>query len=115
MITTPNFVEVRLPWRVIVGMDRQVIERIASTWKLRHPDLTSRLVRATGLVDKVKPIGDLTWEVIGVTATYYVYANPEDHTSTCTCRDSRSGHRCKHRLAVALVWMSGRVSDPVKT
>ena len=90
-------------------MSSQNIERIAATWKLRHPGLASRIDRAKGLVGKVKPIGDLTWEVIGDTSVYYVYANPEDHSSTCTCPDSKSGHRCKHRIAVALVWRAGRV------
>lgn len=91
-------------------MDRQVIERLAATWKLLHPDLASRIDRATGLTEKVKPIGDLTWEVVGVSSIYYVYADPDTHASTCTCPDSQSGHRCKHRIAVALVWKSGQMS-----
>lgn len=90
-------------------MDSRTIERLAATWKLRYPGLASRIDRAKVLVEKVKPIGDLTWEVVGVSSIYYVYANPGTHTSTCTCPDSKSGHRCKHRLAVALVWKAGRV------
>ena len=71
--------------------------------------MIARIDRAMGLVDRVKPIGDLTWEVLGETATYYVYANPATRTSNCTCPDSQSGHKCKHRIAVALVWMVDRV------
>jgi hypothetical protein len=94
----------------MMSMDRKrALDKLAVTWSLTHPCLASRISRAKGLVDQVKPIGDLTWEVPGETDTYYVYANPATKTSTCTCPDSRSGHKCKHRLAVALAWVLGRM------
>ena len=87
-------------------MDRKrALEHLVGVWSLTHPCLASRIARAKGLVDRVKPIGDLTWEVTGESDTYYVYADPATRTSTCTCPDSKSGHKCKHRLAVGLVWV----------
>lgn len=71
-----------------------------------------RGVELASLKDGVLYIGEDTWQVRGSSGTtYYVGVDLRRRTSTCTCPDSRQGNKCKHRLAVALVWTLGRQSE----
>ena len=61
-------------------------------------------MKALALVGGCHSQGEGTWVVEGGGGEYVVYVDPQRRRSTCTCEDSRRGHHCKHRLAVALVY-----------
>ncbi len=86
-------------------MDRSIHD-LARTWTLKHPELKSRIERAVQLVlgGKVRHIEGSIYAVHGTGDEYTVSIDPDHGSSICMCEDSRRGHKCKHRLAVALVW-----------
>jgi uncharacterized Zn finger protein len=79
---------------------------LAIAWSRKHPELHDRCHRAVGLVEanKVRKVDD-HYLVEGTGDTYLVYVDPEAGTSRCTCEDSRKGNHCKHRIAVAMVYV----------
>lgn len=85
------------------------IQTIANLWKVRYPHLADRIDRAVALTGGVKSQGEGVHVVEGSHgAEYIVWADPETHKSTCTCPDFEKGHKCKHILAVALLWAVNR-------
>lgn len=89
---------------------RRDIEEQAERWARRYPDSRTRLEKAVNLVDKCQYIGESTWEVLGSSGkSYFVGVDLVRKISTCTCPDSMNGHRCKHRLAVAILWVTRKV------
>jgi hypothetical protein len=89
---------------------KDILERKARAWAFIHPDLRSRCMKAPSLVSKVSYIGEGTYEVLGSKGqAYFVGFDRRRRTSTCTCIDSQRGHHCKHRIAVALLWIVGEV------
>ena len=82
----------------------QRIRSLATQWAERHPELATRLEKAVALTGGVKSQGEGVYVVEGVGDVYIVWADPQGKRSTCNCEDSRRGHHCKHRLAVALVF-----------
>ena len=94
-------------------MDR--ISQLAAAWTVKHPHLKSRIERAVGLVGKVRHIEGNIYAVQGSKDEYTVSIDPDHGSSICMCEDSRRGHKCKHRLAVALVYASTHESEPKPT
>ncbi len=84
----------------------QYMNLLVQKWSQAHPELASRLDRAMALTGNVHSQGEGTFVVEGRTGEYIV--GVEAGRSTCTCPDSLRGHKCKHRLAVALVSMTER-------
>ena len=84
------------------------MQQLALLWGVRYPRLRSRLERAVALTGGVTPRGEGVWEVESTEGRVYeVQADPVRRESACTCIDfRRGGGRCKHQLAVALVWAS---------
>jgi uncharacterized Zn finger protein len=78
----------------------------AAKWAASHPELEGRLARAVALTGGVRKVSPFTFHVEGTKAVYVVRVNPREKTSSCTCPDSHQGHHCKHRLAVALCFVS---------
>ena len=74
-------------------------------WAAKHPELKDRLERAAFIVENVQRTPDPDLYVVKSATSfreYLVKVNRWNRSSTCSCPDSRKGHHCKHRLAVAL-------------
>ena len=72
--------------------------------------LAGRLERAMALVGGVSSQGEGVWVVEGSNVDYIVWADPVTRSSTCTCADFlQRGAKCKHILAVALVFVTEKV------
>jgi len=78
---------------------------LVARWAAKRPSLKNRLERAVFIVEHVRPTLDPNlYEVQSATSfrKYLVKVDRHARRSTCSCPDSRKGHHCKHRLAVAL-------------
>jgi hypothetical protein len=73
----------------------------------RHPDLTSRLLRAEdiALAGQIEDLGDGHWIVPSQTSTGYCVVHPAERA--CCCPDHSEGQAprglCKHLLSVLLL------------
>jgi hypothetical protein len=76
------------------------VQELAARWALKSPELASRIARAL----------PLTQGVTMLTAGFWAVNNGGDvclvNMASCECKDAQSGHKCKHVLAVALVFAS---------
>ncbi len=74
----------------------------------RHPEPRTRLAPAKALTGGVTKRDGGLWSVESTGGrVYLVQADPVRRESSCTCEDyRRTGGRCKHQLAVALVYMT---------
>lgn len=80
------------------------MRELAAIWSVQHPELQERLQKALALVGGVRAQGEGVYVVEGVGNEYVVSVDLPRRRSSCTCEDSRRGHHCKHRLAVALLY-----------
>lgn len=82
------------------------IMEIANLWREKNPDLGKRLYKAIALTGNIEQAQSdkRTFYVESEKETYIVRVDPAGKNSSCTCPDNQRGNKCKHVLAVGLVY-----------
>lgn len=96
----------------MTNTERLIIpEQLVAKWSRKYRGSKSRLEKALRLINNVKAQGEGVYVVTGESGNdYIVWADPWVKSSTCTCEDYKRGYYCKHKWAVALVYVSSKKS-----
>lgn len=86
-----------------------LILSIARKWIVKHPGLRSRIERAVALVQNVRATSRPGHWVVEGSDGHEWHVEVKGHWSACNCPDSRNGHHCKHRIAVALAVVASAI------